>query len=32
VLSNLSLLQRSLRKGLASAQPFGQILQGVKKL
>jgi phthiodiolone/phenolphthiodiolone dimycocerosates ketoreductase len=32
VLSNLSMLQRSLRKGLASARSFGQIVQGVKKL
>ena len=32
VLSNLSMVQRSLRKGLASAQSFGQIVQGLKKL
>jgi phthiodiolone/phenolphthiodiolone dimycocerosates ketoreductase len=32
VMSNLSMVQRSLRKGLASARSFGQILQGVKKL
>jgi len=32
VLANLSFLQRSMRKGLTSALPFGQIVQGVKKL
>jgi phthiodiolone/phenolphthiodiolone dimycocerosates ketoreductase len=32
VLANLGMLQRSLRKGLMSAQSFGKIVQGLKKL
>ena len=32
VLGNASLLQRSLRKGLTSVQPFNKIVRGVKKL
>ena len=32
VLGNLGMLQRSLRKGLLSAQSFGRIVQGLKKL
>jgi phthiodiolone/phenolphthiodiolone dimycocerosates ketoreductase len=32
VLANMSAFQRSLRKGLASTQPFNKILRGLKKL
>ena len=32
VLANLGMLQRSLRKGLMSAQSFGKVVQGLKKL
>jgi phthiodiolone/phenolphthiodiolone dimycocerosates ketoreductase len=32
VLTNVSLLQRSLRKGLASIQPFNKIIRGLKRL
>ena len=32
VLANVSLLQRSLRKGLMSVQPFSKIVRGLKKL
>jgi phthiodiolone/phenolphthiodiolone dimycocerosates ketoreductase len=32
VLGNASLLQRSLRKGLMSVQPFSKIVRGLKKL
>jgi phthiodiolone/phenolphthiodiolone dimycocerosates ketoreductase len=32
VIVNLSFLQRSLRKGLASAMPFNKIIRGLKKL
>jgi phthiodiolone/phenolphthiodiolone dimycocerosates ketoreductase len=32
VLVNVSLLQRSLRKGLMSMQPFNKIVRGVKRL
>jgi phthiodiolone/phenolphthiodiolone dimycocerosates ketoreductase len=32
VLANVSLLQRSLRKGLMSVQAFSKIVRGLKKL
>jgi phthiodiolone/phenolphthiodiolone dimycocerosates ketoreductase len=32
VLAHLSLLQRSLRSGLASLLPFNNVVQGLKKL
>ena len=32
VLANVSILQRSLRKGLMSVQPFNKIVRGLKKL
>ncbi|HZE15815.1 MAG TPA: LLM class flavin-dependent oxidoreductase, partial [Mycobacterium sp.] len=32
VLANLSFMQRSLRKGLTSVQPFNKIVRGLKKL
>ncbi len=32
VLINMGLMQRSLRKGLASVMPFNKIVRGLKKL
>jgi phthiodiolone/phenolphthiodiolone dimycocerosates ketoreductase len=32
VLGNMGMLQRSLRKGLLSAQSFGRVVQGIKEL